>query len=184
MKIQPLGLNIIKIILCIICSVSTVYAQKREIQEVKVGDNTYKVITTERAGGNRRVWIERVTDSLRYLGAGFDWDTSMAIKYDLTDIRQIIKKYIAPVLRQSELNFNDDKEKLFVNTIFDLDGNMRELAIQFPEKLKIPMTVVDDFFNAVLSSGIKCTYRKDHPGLRNAKLVYCNTVFSLKELQK
>ena len=159
-----------------------VYAQKVETKEVKVGDNTYRVIIREQEKEKRSVWIERTTDSLRYTDLGYEWSERMEIRYDWASMEPLVKEYIAPVIKQSGLSF--DKETLFISMVFDLNGNMKELAIQFPEKLKIPMTVVDDFFNAVLSSGIKCSYKKDCPGLKRARFIGVNDVVKLKELQE
>ena len=160
-----------------------VYAQKVETKEVKVGDNTYRVIIREQEKEKRSVWIERTTDSLRYTDLGYEWSERMEIRYDRASMEPLVKEYIAPVVRQAGLSF-DDNETLFISMVFDLNGNMLELAFQFPEKLKIPMTVVDDFFNAVLSSGIKCSYKKDCPGLKRAHFIGVNSVFGLKELQE
>lgn len=169
--------------LFLVCAFSTVCAQKREIQEVKIGGNSYKVITIESEKGKRSVWIEKATDSLLYLDPGYQWQESMEIKYDRSDMESLVKEYIAPVVKQARLSF-DDKETLFMSIIFDLNGNMKEITINFPGNLDIPMTVVDDFFNAVLSSGIKCTYKKGHLGLKKARFIYVNDVIKLKELQE
>ena len=168
--------------LILICTYNMIYSQILDTQKVKIKDHTYKVMTTGIDKGKHNIWIERATDSLRYTDLGYEWSERMEIRYDWASMEPLVKEYIAPVIKQSGLSF--DKETLFISMVFDLNGNMKELAIQFPEKLKIPMTVVDDFFNAVLSSGIKCSYKKDCPGLKRARFIGVNDVVKLKELQE
>ena len=170
------------IIFLFCCVFNSGYTQiQREVEE-RVGNNVYRIIYIDMKV-RTDIWIERATDSLRHLGPGFKWSKSMNFEYDRDKVEQLVKEYIVPTIKQSEFNFKDSDD-LSMTCIFDMDGNIREFSIDFPDKLKIPMEVVDTFFNAVLSSGLKATFKKDHYGLKNANFMYDSRTFRLKQLQE
>ena len=159
------------IIFLFYCVFNSGYTQiQREIKEERIGNHVYRVIHSN-VEGETSIWIERATDSLRHLDPGFERSRSMKVEYDRDKLNNLTKKYIVPIIKQSGLTFKDN-EYLGTICIFDLEGNIREFSMDFPDKLKIPMKIVDDFFNAVLSSGLTVKYNKEHYGWKNANYVY------------
>ena len=96
-------------------------------------------------------------------------------------MKQFVMKYPLSFIKKSTKDIIS-QEILGLTCIFDLNGDLQEFAIDFPKELNIPMAVIDELFDTVLSGNIRCTYKKDHPGLKDARFISYSGSYYLEKL--
>jgi hypothetical protein len=105
------------------------------------------------------------------------------ISFDKTLLDSYIEKILSPHFGGKSTTFTKDIY-MSVSLFADIDGNIKEIGIDYPKELKIPSYVIEKFEKTVLKGELKLIFDKNLTFFRDATWVSIPTYYKAEKLRK
>ena len=103
---------------------------------------------------------------------------------NIDKLTPLVIKYIAPYFKNYSGTFKSN-ETVHIAFYSDMDGNIKEISLVYPDKIGIiPGTVMEAFECEVLKSGVRLGFDKNRAEFRGSTYVTQYKAYSAQKLQK
>ncbi len=165
--------------ICILIALAQSYAQTKV--EVKGNNNTYIVFNTGRIYS---IWnknnVLRNSDPIYLLNNEVIPPITVDNSGNLTPI---LSKYLVPYFQKYSGTI-DSYDTLYLVFYSDMDGNIKEIKLMYPNKIGIiPGTVMESFECEILKSGVRLNFNKNNSVFRGSTYVTQYKAYSATKLK-
>lgn len=105
------------------------------------------------------------------------------ISIDRSLLDLYLKKFLSPHFGGKSVKYADT-ESIGVGFFSDIEGNIKEIMIDYPKEIKLPITAIEKFEDAVTSGELKLVFDKNHRYFKDATWVSLELNLSIEKIRK
>ena len=154
----------------LLVSFATVFAQYRDSVELKGTNNTYKRYTSPKC-----YFLYNKANTFMFIDPNYpegEYTLPHITIGNASTLYGLIKKYITPILKNTDLHFDSINYSTFrINFFSDAVGNIKEISLYYSQQFPIPIATIEAFEAELLKSDVKLVFNTKVRMLRDARQV-------------